>query len=68
VAPFESLPAAHEAIGGWVHTYNHARPHQSLGMATPATLFRPHGPSRDNALPRSAGAAASPPAEHLRVG
>jgi hypothetical protein len=24
-----------------VHGYNHSRPHQSLAMATPATLFRP---------------------------
>jgi transposase InsO family protein len=35
VAPFESLPAAQEAIGRWVHACNHQRPHQSLGMATP---------------------------------
>jgi transposase InsO family protein len=27
VAPFESLPAAQEAIDGWVHACNHARPH-----------------------------------------
>jgi hypothetical protein len=25
----------------WAHGYNHERPHQSLGMATPASLFRP---------------------------
>lgn len=44
VAAFDSLDAAREAIDGWVHTYNHARPHQSLDMATPASLFRPSAP------------------------
>jgi transposase InsO family protein len=39
--PFADLPSAQAAITAWVHTYNHARPHQALGMATPASLFRP---------------------------
>jgi len=39
--PFADLPSAQAAIDGWVHAYNHARPHQSLGMATPVSLFRP---------------------------
>lgn len=68
VAPFESLPAAQEAIDGWVHAYNHARPHQSLGMATPASVFRPHGPSRDDRPPQTASTPGLLPAEHLRVG
>ncbi|GAA2907431.1 IS481 family transposase [Streptosporangium fragile] len=51
VAPFESMAAAQEAIDAWVHTYNHARPHQALNMATPASVFRPHGPTRDDAVP-----------------
>jgi transposase InsO family protein len=38
---FADLPSAQAAITAWVHTYNHARPHQALGMATPASLFRP---------------------------
>lgn len=38
---FASIEAAQEAIDAWVHGYNHSRPHQSLGMATPATVFRP---------------------------
>ncbi|WP_369280770.1 integrase core domain-containing protein [Streptomyces bobili] len=42
VVPFESLAAAQEAIDGWVHAYNHQRPHQALNMATPISLFRPH--------------------------
>jgi transposase InsO family protein len=39
--PFADLPSAQAAITAWVHAYNHARPHQALGMATPASLFRP---------------------------
>jgi transposase InsO family protein len=39
--PFADLPSAQAAIDGWDHAYNHSRPHQSLGMATPASLFRP---------------------------
>jgi hypothetical protein len=37
---FESIEAAQTAIDEWVHAYNTVRPHQSLDMATPATLFR----------------------------
>jgi transposase InsO family protein len=39
--PFADLPSAQAAITAWVHTYNHTRPHQALGMATPSSLFRP---------------------------
>ncbi len=39
--PFVSVEAAQGAIDAWVHGYNYSRPHQSLGMATPATVFRP---------------------------
>ena len=39
--PFADLPSAQAAISAWVHAYNHARPHQALDMATPASLFRP---------------------------
>jgi transposase InsO family protein len=42
--PFADLPAAQAAIDAWVHAYNHSRPHQSLGMAAPASLFRPAPP------------------------
>ena len=38
---FADLPAAQAAIDAWVHAYNHARPHQALAMATPASLFQP---------------------------
>lgn len=37
---FESIEAAQAATDEWVHAYNTARPHQSLAMATPASLFR----------------------------
>ena len=67
VAPFESLAAAQDAIDGWVHAYNHARPHQSLGMATPASVFRPHGPSRDDAL-QETEQPGERPAEQLQIG
>jgi transposase InsO family protein len=43
--PFADLAAAQAAIDAWVHSYNHNRPHQSLDMATPASLFRPARPS-----------------------
>jgi len=39
--PFADLPSAQAAITAWVHAYNYSRPHQALGMATPASLFRP---------------------------
>ncbi|MFD4407482.1 IS481 family transposase, partial [Nocardia sp. NPDC058499] len=40
--PFADATIAQTAIDAWVHAYNHTRPHQSLEMATPAQVFRPH--------------------------
>jgi transposase InsO family protein len=61
--PFADLPSAQAAISAWVHAYNHARPHQALGMATPASLFRPGvSPDREPAavaLPRAEPAIAA---------
>jgi len=37
--PFASLGAAQTAIDGWVAEYNTTRPHQALGMASPAERF-----------------------------
>lgn len=37
---FESIEAAQAAIDEWLHAYNTVRPHQSLDMATPESLFR----------------------------
>ena len=51
VAPFESLEVAQTAIDGWVHAYNHQRPHQALEMAVPASRFRPNGPAREISVP-----------------
>jgi transposase InsO family protein len=39
--PYPDVAAAQTSIDAWVHGYNHSRPHQSLGMATPAAAFRP---------------------------
>jgi transposase InsO family protein len=50
--PFADLPSAQAAISAWVHTYNYARPHQSLDMTTPASLFRPNAQPEPLALTR----------------
>ena len=50
--PFADLPSAQAAISGWVQAYNHSRPHQSLDMAVPASLFRPGtGPDLASLVP-----------------
>jgi transposase InsO family protein len=36
---FTSLKTAQQALDEWIGWYNHQRPHQALGMATPATRF-----------------------------
>ncbi|HCT79083.1 MAG TPA: hypothetical protein DGG94_16955 [Micromonosporaceae bacterium] len=41
VGAFADQSTAQAAIDGWVHAYNHQRPHQSLKMATPVSVFRP---------------------------
>ena len=35
---FESQQHASRAIADWIHFYNHRRPHQALGMRTPAAV------------------------------
>src|SRR5262245_8586576 len=50
VGPFASIEEAQAAVDGWRQEYNHDRPHQSLGMATPASKFRPRPPEPDDAL------------------
>ena len=37
---FTSIEDAQHQLDGWVHEYNHERPHQSLGMAAPYERFR----------------------------
>jgi transposase InsO family protein len=39
--PFATIGAAQAAVDGWRQEYNYERPHQSLGMATPGSKFRP---------------------------
>ena len=39
--PFESLAALQAALDAWREEYNTDRPHQSLGMAFPASRFAP---------------------------
>ncbi|WP_247643276.1 integrase core domain-containing protein, partial [Salinicola sp. MIT1003] len=36
---FETLQHAMRVIGDWVQFYNHRRPHQALGMKTPAEAY-----------------------------
>lgn len=37
--PFTDLAAAQAAVGAWVAGYNTTRPHQAIGMVTPAERF-----------------------------
>lgn len=37
---FDSLDDAQAQLDGWVHTYNHERPHQSIGRVPPFERFR----------------------------
>ncbi len=41
LAPFANIEAAQAAFDAWRSEYNEMRPHQSLNMATPASLFVP---------------------------
>jgi putative transposase len=37
---FKSLQHATRTIGDWIHFYNNRRPHQALGMKTPAQAIQ----------------------------
>jgi len=39
--PFADLATAGRAIARWRHVYNHQRPHEALGLAVPASRYRP---------------------------
>ena len=55
--PFESMEALQAALDAWREEYNTARPHQSLGMAFPASRFKP----ADSPLELRVPATSSPP-------
>ncbi|MYS86668.1 IS481 family transposase [Streptomyces sp. SID5474] len=70
--PFANPAAAQAAIDAWVHAYIHTRPHQSLEMATPAQVFRPHtlttGPSTPpTPSPAAVAQPAAEPSEPMRL-
>ncbi len=39
--PSANLPAQQRRFQRWVHTYNHERPHEALGMRRPAEVYQP---------------------------
>jgi transposase InsO family protein len=39
-----TVAALNQKLRAWEHTYNHVRPHQSLGQLTPAQFLRQHLP------------------------
>jgi transposase InsO family protein len=57
--PFPSLEVAQKVIDDWVQDYNHQRPHQAIGMSTPAARFHTDQPTGD--LPLRLPAQLSPP-------
>ncbi len=59
---FADLAAAQTAIDGWVHEYNHERPHQGIGDVPPFERFRLARPS---SVPAPVGA---DPATTRKVG
>ena len=36
---FKTIQHASRVLGGWITFYNHLRPHQALGIKTPAATF-----------------------------
>jgi len=49
LAPFPSLEVAQKVVDDWVADYNCRRPHQAIGMATPAQRF--HAAASGDGLP-----------------
>jgi transposase InsO family protein len=47
LAPFPSLEVAQKVIDDWVTDYNCRRPHQGIGMSTPAVRFHTDQPTSD---------------------
>ena len=42
VAPADDLAAQQKALDTWRQVFNHVRPHQALGMKTPAEIYGPN--------------------------
>jgi transposase InsO family protein len=49
--PFENIEALQAALDAWRQDYNTDRPHQSLGMAFPASRFTPAVPGLELHVP-----------------
>jgi transposase InsO family protein len=63
--PFESLAALQAGLDAWRREYNTDRPHQSLGMAFPASRFVPAvSPLPLRVPPQLAAASAQRPEQH----
>lgn len=60
---FDTIETAQTAIDEWVHAYNTCRPHQSLNMATPASVFRSRSTDPDTMPSKPVGAEIRPEAE-----
>jgi len=59
--PFEDLAAAQPAVDAWRQEYNTTRPHQAIGMASPAERFtNAKGGKAEQLLPLRLPAALSP--------
>jgi transposase InsO family protein len=48
---FRDLPSCQQAFDRWRHVYNHERPHEALGFATPTEYYRASSRSFPEALP-----------------
>ena len=48
IRPWASEPEREAAYAGFVHFYNHHRPHGALGWATPAATLGDNLPSEHN--------------------
>ena len=54
---FESLQHASRVVGDWISFYNNRRPHQALGMKTPAEAFALATETEQNTLGRYSSSA-----------
>src|SRR6516164_11017067 len=59
--PFESIEALQAALDAWRGEYNTDRPHQSLGMAFPASRFRPASSPLELRIPAQLAASSPQP-------